>query len=108
MNPSIWSRHDGSVRLGWTDNWQISASADSQGNVTIIDDGSLLYSQELRRQLTRARRIRHVTLTNGAYQYVETDGTMIAFNTDGSLDYEQDTNGNRITAGYNASGGSPA
>ena len=33
----------GPFGLGWTDNWQISAGADSQGNVTIIDDGSLLY-----------------------------------------------------------------
>jgi YD repeat-containing protein len=45
-----------------------------------------------------------LTLANGAYEYVETDGTTIAFNTNGTLHFEQDTNGNRITAGYNAGG----
>ena len=44
FNASISGRDTmGPFGLGWTDNWQISASADSQGNVTISDDGSLLY-----------------------------------------------------------------
>ena len=96
----------GPFGLGWTDNWQISASADSQGNVTISDDGSLLYfAKNSDGSYTPAPgEYGTLTLANGAYQYVQTDGTIIAFNTNGSLDYEQDTNGNRITAGYNASG----
>ena len=44
FNASISGRDTmGPFGFGWTDNWQISASADSQGNVTISDDGSLLY-----------------------------------------------------------------
>ena len=41
-----------------------------------------------------------LTLVNGAYQLQEKDGTLTVFNTDGTLDYVQDTDGNRITAGY--------
>ena len=96
----------GPFGLGWTDNWQISASADSLGNVTISDDGaSLSFAINSDGSYTPAPgEYGTLTLTNGAYQYVQTDGTILAFNATGSLDYEQDTNGNRITAGYNASG----
>ena len=95
----------GPFGYGWTDNWQISASADSQGNVTISDDGSLLYfAINSDGAYTPAPgEYGTLSLINGAYQYVETDGTIIAFNTNGSLNYEQDTNGNRVTAGYNSS-----
>ena len=36
----------------------------------------------------------------GVYQLREQDGLLTVFRTDGTLDYIQDTNGNRITAGY--------
>ncbi len=107
FNASISGRDTmGPFGLGWTDNWQITASADSQGNVTISDDGSLLYfAKNSDGSYTDAPgEYGTLTLTSGAYQYVQTDGTIIAFNTNGTLDYEQDTNGNRITAGYNSSG----
>ena len=96
----------GPFGMGWTDNWQISASADSQGNVTISDDGSLLFfTKNTDGSYTPAPgEYGTLTLVSGAYQFVQTDGTIIAFNANGSLDYEQDTNGNRITAGYNSSG----
>ena len=94
----------GPFGLGWTDNWQISASADSNGNVTISDDGSLLYFAKKSdgSYLDAPGEYGTLTLVSGAYQYVQTDGTIIAFNTNGTLNYEQDTNGNRITAGYNS------
>ncbi len=107
FNASISGRDTmGPFGYGWTDNWQISASADSAGNVTISDDGSLLYfAINSNGGYTPAPGdYGTLTLTNGAYQYVETDGTIIAFNTNGSLGEEEDTNGNRITAGYNGSG----
>ena len=106
FNASISGRDTmGPFGLGWTDNWQISASADTAGNVTITDDGSLLYfAINTDGTYTPAPGEYGVlTLVKGAYQYVETDGTIIAFNTNGSLDYEEDTNGNKVTAGYNAS-----
>ena len=37
---------------------------------------------------------------SGAYTLTEQDGTVTAYNADGTLDYVQDTNGNTITAGY--------
>ena len=45
-----------------------------------------------------------LSLIGGAYQLRETDGTVEAFLPSGQLDYVQDSNGNRITAGYNSSG----
>ncbi len=45
-----------------------------------------------------------LTASDGAYQLVEPDGTIYQFNTNGTLNYVQDTHGNRITAGYNAQG----
>ena len=45
----------------------------------------------------------HATLTNlggGAFSLQEPDGLLRMFRTDGKLDYIEDTNGNRITAGY--------
>ena len=44
FNASISGRDTiGPFGYGWTDSWQISASDDSAGNVTITDDSSLLY-----------------------------------------------------------------
>ncbi len=107
FNASISGRDTmGPFGLGWTDNWQISASADSSGNVTVSDDGSLLFfTKNSDGSFARTPgEFGTLSLTSGAYQYVQTDGTIIVFNTNGSLNYEQDTNGNRITAGYNSSG----
>ncbi len=106
-NASISARDTmGPFGLGWTDNWQLSASADNDGNVTIADDGSLLYFAKNSDGTYTAAPGEYgaLTLSSGAYQYDATDGTTIAFNSNGSLDFEQDTNGNRITAGYNAIG----
>jgi RHS repeat-associated protein len=49
----------------------------------------------------------HGTLTDaggGAFLLTEADGTARRFRPDGKLDYVQDPNGNRITAGYDAAG----
>ena len=103
FNASISGRDTmGPFGLGWTDNWQISASADSQGNVTISDDGSLLYFAKNSDggYTPTPGEFGTLTLTSGAYHYAETDGTIIAFNANGSLNYEEDTNGNKVTAGY--------
>ena len=107
FNASISGRDTmGPFGLGWTDNWQITAGADSQGNVTISNDSSLLYfAINSDGGYTDAPgEYGTLTLTSGAYQYVQTDGTILAFNSNGTLNYEQDTNGNRITAGTNSSG----
>ena len=38
--------------------------------------------------------------TGGTFTLQETNGQIEAFNADGTLNYIEDTNGNRITAGY--------
>jgi len=42
-----------------------------------------------------------LSLNNGAYTLRDKQGTVYVFQPDGLLSYEQDTNGNRITATYN-------
>jgi RHS repeat-associated protein len=87
---------------GWTDNWAISATTDSQGNVT-VDEGGAILSFALQANGTyEASPGENETLTMvaGAYQLREADGTILAFNPNGTLNDEQDPNNNRITAGY--------
>ena len=54
------------------------------------------------RVLLRARRHRHAhgPTATGGYLLTEADGTATDYNANGTLNYIQDTNGNRITAGY--------
>ena len=43
-----------------------------------------------------------LTQSGGIYTFTATSGTQFVFLANGLLNYEQDTNGNRITLGYNA------
>ena len=107
FNQSIGGRdQSGPLGDGWTDNWQISAAADAQGNVTITDDGSTRFFtlQPDGSYMPMPDDHGTLTLVAGAYQLRETDGTLTAFNPNGSLAYVQDANGNRVTATYNAAG----
>src|SRR5207237_23744 len=45
-----------------------------------------------------------LTLAGGTYQLRGADGTVQAFRVDGKIDYVEDLNGNRVTAGYDARG----
>jgi RHS repeat-associated protein len=104
--PMISGRYQsGPLGQGWTDNWAISASTDSQGNVTVSESGAIRVFTLQSNGSYQAEPGDYgvLTLSNGAYQLREKDGTLIAFNTNGSLNYEEDTNGNRITAGYTGS-----
>jgi YD repeat-containing protein len=92
----------GPLGLGWTDNWQISLSTDAQGNVTITDNGQQRYFT-LRADGSYQPGpgdFATLTLANGIYQLKDPDGMLLVFNADGTLNYQQDTNGNRITCGY--------
>ncbi len=92
----------GPLGRGWVDDWQISATTDSQGNVTLDEQGVLLYFA------LQANGIYQdgpgndyiLTVVSGTYQVRGADGTVIAFNPDGTLHYLEDANQNRITAGY--------
>ena len=106
FNDSISARDTmGPFGLGWTDNWQITATTDSSGDVSILDDGSIRFflKQADGSYADSPGEFATLTLVNGAYELRETDGTILAFNPNGSLAYEQDKSGNRITPTYSGS-----
>jgi RHS repeat-associated protein len=99
--------YQGILGQGWTTNWDVSASTVAGGNAVIKMSGSDFffvkqpngsYDPEAGEQGIA------LTFSNGAYQLVERDGTVYQFNTNGTLDYVQDTHGNRITTSYDAAG----
>jgi YD repeat-containing protein len=99
--------YQGILGQGWTTNWDISAITVPNGNAVIRMSGSDFYfvkQTDGSYQPEAGEEGQVLTFTNGAYQLVESNGTTYQFNTNGTLDYVQDANGNRITAGYNAQG----
>ncbi len=105
---SISGRYtSGILGYGWTTNWDISATTMTNGDVAIEDDGvSVYFSLQPNGSFASEAGDEGTTLTvsGGGYQLVEPDGTIYQFNTNGTLNYVQDIDGNRITAGYNAQG----
>ncbi len=105
---SISGRYTGGILgYGWTTNWDYSATTMINSDVVIKSDGiSSYFSLQPNGSYAPEAGDEGTTLTNngGAYQLVETDGTTYDFNPNGTLNYLQDTHGNRITAGYNAQG----
>jgi RHS repeat-associated protein len=97
--------HLGRLGRGWIDGFDISASADSKGTVIIRQGGGLRLFVTFANQPGHFQPINPgdtgtLSLVNGAYQLREKNGLLTVFRTDGLLDYIQDTNNNRITAGY--------
>ena len=93
----------GTLGLGWTTNWDITLSTQASGNVLVDEEGDVRYFTKLADGSFQSSTNDHGTLTvlaGGGYQLREIDGSLEVFNTDGTLDYEQDPNGNRITAAY--------
>jgi RHS repeat-associated protein len=92
----------GPLGRGWTDQWDSSATADAQGNVTIERRGAIRFFQGLSNGTYQGLPGDDATLTlqAGSYRLRETDGSLSVYRTDGLLDYVQDTHGNRITLGY--------
>jgi RHS repeat-associated protein len=96
----------GPFGLGWTMSWQISLSTDASGNVTIDSAGSFgdFVKQPNGSFLDTNGTFGALNQSGGTYTFTATSGTQLAFLPDGQLNYEQDTNGNRITLGYDAQG----
>jgi RHS repeat-associated protein len=104
---SISGRYtQGILGFGWTTNWDISATTLANGDVVIKTNGmSLFFSLQPNGSYRPQAGDQGTTLTAaGAYQLTETDGTVYQFNVNGTLNYVQDTHGNRITTGYNTQG----
>jgi RHS repeat-associated protein len=105
FSPSLVSRYTpGSLGYGWTSNWDISATTDGNGNVYIQDGAATRYFQYLGKgNYQPADGDQGVlTLANGRYTLHDINGAVTSFLPDGQLDYIQDSDGNRITAGYTA------
>ncbi len=106
---SISGRYtQGILGYGWTTNWDISATTMTNGDVRHrrTTANRAYFSLQPNGSFAPEAGDEGTTLSEsgGAYQLVAPDGTTYQFNTNGSLDYVEDTHGNRITAGYNAQG----
>ncbi len=98
----------GPLGYGWSDDWQYSLSVASDGTVTVIMPGGeqRVFQPDSRGSDYFDQPGDNGVLTKsagGAFTLQEADGEIEQFNANGTLDYLQDTNGNRITAGYTGS-----
>jgi RHS repeat-associated protein len=103
---SIAGRYASSIfGLGWTTSWQKSVTVGTSGIVTINSGGSLTYFVLQPNGSYLATNGEYGSLSNsgGVFTFTDNSGTQYAFLPNGLLNYEQDTNGNRITIGYNGS-----
>ena len=92
---------------GWRDSWQYSLSVASDGTVTVTmpSGAERIFQPDSRGSDYFDQLGDHGTLaagTGGTFTLQESDGQIEQFNADGTLDYIQDTNGNRITAAYSS------
>jgi RHS repeat-associated protein len=96
----------GPLGRGWSHNWQYSLSVTPDGTVTVLGPSASRRSFQPDSRYSGsyfAQPGDHATLTplgGGAFTLREPAGLLRAFRADGKLDYVQDPNGNRITAGY--------
>ncbi len=93
----------GRLGRGWVDNFDVTATTDPRNGFVIISNGLTT-----RIFVSKGNGVfsgfpgdsGSLTQAAGAYQLREIDGELMAFRPDGSLDYIQDVNHNRITGGY--------
>ena len=101
----IASRYvNGAFGRGRHASWEVSASEDADGNVT-IRQGSNLRGFNLQRNggFKSAPNDYGKLATEGdGYRLEEKSGVFMVFNADGALDYVSDANGNRVTMNYDS------
>ncbi|NCS06775.1 MAG: hypothetical protein GPJ07_09250, partial [Microcystis aeruginosa G13-07] len=92
----------GALGYGWTHLWDITATADTEGTVTIQESGNirLFERQADGSYIGQPGDNATLALVGNSYQLRESDGTILAFRVNGNLDYLEDPNQNRITLGY--------
>ena len=96
----------GPLGYGWRHIWEASANIAADGVVTMTDLSGKrrLFDPDVRGGYlpSPGDTGELIALGGGALELHESDGTKIVFNANGTFGYVQDTNGNRITAGYSA------
>jgi RHS repeat-associated protein len=105
FNSTIAGRYTAGIfGLGWSTSLQMSLAVDSFGNVTIYSGGSVSYFESQPNGTYADADGEYGTLSQagGVYTFTDTAGTHYVFLANGSISYEQDTDGNRITLDYNA------
>jgi RHS repeat-associated protein len=91
----------GPLGRGWVGSWEISAMTDSDGNVTIFDAGTARYFADSNGTYSAQPGDSGTLTKNGGMLVLhEASGEVLVFNADGTLNYDIDTSGNRITASY--------
>ncbi|HKI34658.1 MAG TPA: RHS repeat-associated core domain-containing protein, partial [Gemmataceae bacterium] len=102
--PSVSGRYTlSTLGRGWVSNWDVSASTDGQGNVTIDQSGNFRsFTSQLGGAYLAAPGDHGVltALGGGGYQLADPDGTFWVFNPDGTLGSFRDSNDNGIVATY--------
>ncbi len=106
FNQALADRYElGTLGRGWSHSWDISLTTNAENDVTIhIGTGKRTFiQQEDGSYVSLLGDSATLSLEGGAYHLREQDGSVTVFRPDGHLDYLQDTNNNRITAGYTGS-----
>jgi len=94
----------GVLGRGWTNNWDIHLEKNIKGDIAIYDyTGTPRIFDEENNNYVGQSGDHGVLATTGGGTFClrELNGFITTFNQDGSFNYFEDTNSNRITAGYN-------
>ncbi len=106
FNQTIPGRfQSGLLGVGWSLGWQQDLQFESDGTVLYNDgDGMVFTYQPDSRSsgvyFSQPGDTSRLTAISGGYLRTTTDGTITAFHADGTLNYLQDSDGNRIIAGF--------
>jgi len=93
----------GRLGRGWIDNFDIRIDEDDEGRVTMRLGDNLRYfyrDPNTALYLGFPGDFASLTKENNAFELRELGGGVTRFRADGSLDFIQDANGNRLSAGY--------
>ncbi len=97
----------GMFGLGWTTSWDTWAVTDAQGDIDLVtpySDESFTIQSDGTFQAEPGN-LDTLTVSGGDYLVTMPNGSVNAFLVStGALDYEADSDGNKVTAGYNAAG----
>jgi RHS repeat-associated protein len=96
--------HLGPFGRGWTHNWDIEATTHHNGDVELRVGDSTRYFTKQPDGSYRGGIGNHATLSlvGGVLTLTESNSTQWTFHPDGLLNFIEEDNGNRVTAGYTA------